>query len=390
MPGGLNVRTLVGAVYLPSVIYSIGQGAIVPVVVLSARALDASVGLAGLIVALVGIGQICADLPGGALAARFGERNAMVGASAVAAAALVACLLARSVWVLGPAVFVTGMAGAVWQLARQSYLTEIVPVAVRGRAMSTLGGMQRVGMFVGPFFGAGVMHVVGTPGAYAVHLAAAVVAAVALLVVPDVSRRHAGVAAGSTVSVVRRHWQVLRTLGFAVLLVGAVRASRQVVVPLWAEHIGLGATATSLVYGVSGAVDMLLFYPAGKVMDRYGRMWVAVPSMVVLGASHLLLPLTHVGVTLLLVAVLMGFGNGMGAGLVMTLGADASPASGRAAFLGAFRLAGDTGTAAGPALVSAVSAATALAPAVVTMGAVAALAVVALRLWVPRQVRGRT
>lgn len=384
MPGGLSVRTLVAAVYLPSVIYSVGQGAIIPVVALSARALGASVGVAGLVVALIGIGQICADLPGGALAARFGERNAMVAASAVAAVALVACLFARSLWVLGPAIFVTGMAGAVWQLARQSYLTEIVPVPIRGRAMSTLGGMQRVGMFVGPFVGAGVMHFVGTPGAYAVHLVAAVIAAVALLVVPDVSRQHTAVAAESTISVIRRHWPVLRTLGFAVLLVGAVRASRQVVVPLWAEHVGLGAAATSLIYGVSGAVDMLLFYPAGKVMDRYGRLWVAVPSMVVLGVSHLLLPLTHVAVTLLLVAVLMGFGNGMGAGVVMTLGADASPANGRAAFLGAFRLAGDSGTAAGPALVSAVSAATALAPAVVAMGAVAALAVATLHRWIPR------
>ncbi|MBO0828376.1 MAG: MFS transporter [Streptosporangiales bacterium] len=390
MPGGLSVRTLVAAVYLPSVIYSVGQGAILPVVALSARALGASVGVAGLVVALVGIGQICADLPGGALAARVGERNAMVAASAVAAVALVACLLARSLWLLAPAIFVTGMSGAVWQLARQSYLTEVVPVAVRGRAMSTLGGMQRVGMFIGPFVGAGVMHFVGMSGAYAVHLVAAVTATVALLLVPDVGRHHRAVGAGSTPSVVRRYWPVLRTLGLAVLLVSAVRASRQVVVPLWAEHVGLDATTISLVYGVSGAVDMLLFYPAGKVMDRYGRTWVAVPSMVVLGASHLLLPLTHAAGTLLAVAILMGFGNGMGAGVVLTLGADVAPAEGRPAFLGAFRLAADSGTAAGPAIVSAVSAATALAPAVVAMGAVAALAVAALRLWIPRQVRGRT
>lgn len=389
MPATWSIRTLIASVYAPSVVYSIGQGAIIPVVALSARGLGASVGVAGLVVALVGIGQICGDVPGGALSARFGERNAMVAAAGVAAVALVGCLLATSVWQLAVSVFVTGMAGAVWHLARQSYLAELVPVHVRGRAMSALGGMQRVGMFLGPFVGAGVMHFTGTKGAYAVHLVTAVAAAIALLVVPDVARRQDAPRV-STLTVIRQHWPLLRTLGLAALLFGAVRASRQVVVPLWADHIGLDPATTSLVYGVSGAVDMLLFYPAGKVMDRYGRMWIAVPSMLILGVAHLLLPLTHATLTLGAVAVLMGIGNGIGAGVVMTLGVDASPPVGRAAFLGAFRLAADSGTAAGPAVVSAVSAATALAPAVVAMGAVAVLAVGALRRWIPRQERGRT
>ena len=97
---------------------------------------------------------------------------------------------------------------------------------------------------------------------------------------------------------------------------------------------------------------MLLFYPAGSVMDRLGRKWVAVPSMFVLGLAHLLLPLTHSTVTLTAVALLMGVGNGLGAGVIMTLGADASPPVGRAQFLGAFRLFADTGNGAGPLLLA--------------------------------------
>lgn len=388
MPGAWSIRGLIASVYAPCLVYSIGQGAIIPVVALTARGLGASVGVAGLVVALIGIGQICGDVPGGALSSRFGERNAMVGAAVVAAVALVGCLLATSVWELAVAVFVTGMAGAVWHLARQSYLAELVPPGVRGRAMSTLGGMQRVGMFVGPFVGAGAMHLMGTKGAYAVNLAAALAAAIALLLVPDVARRHDAPPV-STVTVVRQHWPVLRTLGVAALMFGAVRASRQVVVPLWADHIGLSPTTTSLVYGISGAVDMLLFYPGGRVMDRYGRMWVAVPSMLVLGVAHLLLPLTHAVLSLTVVAALMGIGNGIGAGVVMTLGVDAAPATGRAAFLGAWRLAPDVGTAAGPAAVSAVTAATALAPAIVSIGVVAVLTVAALRRWIPRTRTGQ-
>ena len=185
-------------------------------------------------------------------------------------------------------------------------------------------------------------------------------------------------------SVVRTHLPVLRTLGFGVLLVGAARASRQVVVPLWAEQLGLSPAATSLVFGVSGAVDMLLFYPAGHVMDRYGRAFIAVPSMVVLGVAHLLLPLATEVRGLLVAAVLMGLGNGMGSGLVMTLGADASPAVGRSQFLGAWRLCADAGNAAGPLAVSAVAAASALTPAVLVMGGVSFVAAAVLARWVPQ------
>ena len=69
-------------------------------------------------------------------------------------------------------------------------------------------------------------------------------------------------------------------------------------------------------------------------MDRFGRAWVAVPSMVVLGVSLLLVPLTQSTAALLLVGLLMGVGNGMSSGLVMTLGADLAPPGQRPVFLG--------------------------------------------------------
>ena len=117
------------------------------------------------------------------------------------------------------------------------------------------------------------------------------------------------------------------------LAIGAVRAARQVVLPLWAVHIGLSPEVTSLVFGVASAVDMALFYPSGKVMDRHGRLAVAVPSMLVLGAAMAVLPLTGGLVTLTVVAMVMSFGNGIGSGIVMTLGADVAPPDNRRRFL---------------------------------------------------------
>jgi MFS family permease len=129
---------------------------------------------------------------------------------------------------------------------------------------------------------------------------------------------------------------------------------------------------------------MVLFYPAGGVMDRFGRSWVALPSMVVLAVGMVLLPLAHSFGTLTAVAVVLGIGNGIGAGLVMTLGADASPADGRVQFLGGWRLMADLGNAAGPAAISAITVAFPLGAAAVAMGAAALVGAGWLRVWLPR------
>jgi MFS family permease len=388
MADPVKLLKIAPAVYVPALLYGIGQGAIAPVVALSARDLGAAVATAGLVVAAAGLGQVVGDIPAGALTTRIGERRAMLGATGLVSVALVACLVVPNVWGLAIAIFATGLAAAVWGLARQAYLSEAVPIELRARALSTLGGVQRIGSFIGPFLGAFAMKFLGTDGAYWVHLVAAMLACVVLLSLPDIESVRRGRAARpivvqSTRAVITEHLPVLRTLGVGALLVGAVRASRQVVIPLWAEHIGLDPQTTSLIFGVSGAVDMLLFYPAGSVMDRFGRKWVAVPSMFVLGLAHLLLPLTHSAGALTAVALLMGIGNGLGAGVIMTLGADASPPVGRAQFLGAFRLFADTGNGAGPLLIAAVTALAGLAPAVLVMGLTGWAAATAMSRWIP-------
>ncbi|MCB5283142.1 MULTISPECIES: MFS transporter [unclassified Arthrobacter] len=387
-----SLRSIAVPAFGPALLFSIGEGAILPVVALSARDLGASVAVAALVVTLIGLGSWLFNLPASLITLKFGERWAIVGAAAAAAVALAAAALAPRVpeglWLLAGAMLVVGMAASVFALARQKYLTEAVPVLLRARALSTLGGVNRVGIFIGPFIGAAVMQFAGITGAYWVGVVAMAAAAALSVTIPDLVATPAvdgvPVRQATLRSVAVSHAGVFLTVGMGVLLLSALRASRQVVIPLWAEHLGMDATQASLIYGLSGAIDMLVFYPAGKLMDRKGRQWVAVPSTLIMGAAMLLIPLSSGFVGLLLAALLIGFGNGISSGLNMTLGADFSPDNGRGQFLGIWRFMADAGATGGPVLLSGVTALASLGAGVAATGVLGFAAAAVFAVTIPR------
>ncbi|WP_343394762.1 hypothetical protein [Candidatus Amarobacter glycogenicus] len=88
-------------------------------------------------------------------------------------------------------------------------------------------------------------------------------------------------------------------------------------------------------------------------MDRWGPQGRRPPLPLDYGGRHVPHPLSSGFASLVVVGLLIGFGNGLGSGIVMTLGADFSPEIGRAQFLGAWRVCGDLGTAGGPLVVAA-------------------------------------
>lgn len=393
-----QLRQVAIPAFAPTIINAIGHGAILPILALLARELGASVGQAAFAVALLGLGSLVASLPAGSLVARIGERRALVLAGIADAAAMVAAALAPDLVWLCVAVIASGMAWAVFLLARQGYLIKVAPVHLRARAMSTLGGSHRIGGFIGPMAGAGLLVWTGDLrsvfwlAAGMSLLAAAVVMAVPDLAASSAPGRGGGGAAPARATlrgVLREHRRVLVTVGSAVVVIGISRSLRLTVLPLWADHIGVSASVTSLVFGIAALVEIALFYPAGWTMDRFGRTVVAVPVVAAIGLGVVLMPLTGAVWSFTLMAVVMAIGNGMGSGIVMTLGADTSPEVGRAQYLGGWRLAGDIGTTAGPLLFSALVAVVHLAAACVLMGAACLLGATWVRYWVSQVERQR-
>lgn len=368
-----RMRSLGWSVYLPTFLFAVGQGATIPVIPLFATNLGASVALASLIVGLRGFGTMVFDLPSGALVSRFGERWAMLIGTLALGIVAVGAALTRSPLVFAGLVFVMGAAWSIWLLARLAYVTERAPVEVRGRAMSLLGGTNRIGNFIGPLIGGVLADRVGLASTFYFQAALAVSACVVMFVMigdgdapmieahGSLYRRFAGV--------LTEHHNVFLTAGVGTLIIQMLRAARSAALPLWGQHIGLSAGEISVIFSLTNAMEVVLFYPVGMMMDRLGRKWVAVPCLLIMAVGMAVVPLTSSFIGLALAGGLTGVGNGFGAGIVMTLGADFSPAIGRSEFLGVWRLVGDIGTTAGPAMIGGIAAAATLGVSLVSAGA---------------------
>lgn len=399
-------------VYLPTVLFSLGEGAVIPLIPVIASEMGADVAGAGLVASALVVGQLCGNLPAGWTVSRIGERFTMVVAGIIAMVSAVGLVFAPSIAVLAASVFLLGFCAAAFGLARHAFMTTRVPLEFRARALSLLGGSFRLGIFIGPFVAAGLLELFATEAA-AIWFFLACLAVMVLLVLlgPDPEktipvavtplRTGAGADSGEAVSgaipvagrtgIFRTMWQqreVLSRLGLAAASLSAVRSARQVVLPLWGLSLGLDSQTIALVVGISGAIDFALFYASGQVMDRFGRVWAAMPAMVLMGAGFIALSFTHDGDAAVLwfgmFAAMLGVGNGLSSGILLTLGADVAPKREPAAFLGSWRTLTDAGGAAAPLMVSAVTAVASLPIAAAVIGVVGLVGAFGFVRWIPR------
>jgi MFS family permease len=330
--------------------------------------------VAGLVVGAGGLGRLLFAVPAGGAASSLGDRRVLLLGAAIVAIAAAVGAFGASLFVLTLVTATIGAGTAFWQLGRYVLVSGAAPHAQRGRALSTIGGMNRIGLFIGPAVGAVVASTAGLAAAFAVQAIAALLAvAVAMTAlgspaaaVPPTEgrfpRRLARAAIDNRASLVRA--------APPIVILGLLRQSRHVFLPLWGAAIGLGVVEIGLVTTLSFLIDAALFYPVGAVMDRVGRKVVSVPCLALLAMSFIVLPFAGDAPSYALVGVLSGLGNGLGAGLVLTLGADLAPRTHRGEFLGVWHLVSDTGQVAGPLVSSAATGLVGLGAAALIVGAI--------------------
>lgn len=385
-----TLRALILPVYLPTLVLAFCDGLLIPVLPLLANEITPSLGLVGIVLGASAAGKLAMDLPAGALLGRLGRKGAMVLGIALLVLSTAGVVWVERVWTLAALQVVSGVGGALWNLSRHTYLAEVTRGGERGRAVSLFGGVNRIGTFLGPAVG-GLLA--ATLGLRAPFVLFTVLAAATLPLVIRFTEAGTRASAGASRRV--NPWPLLlarRDLflraGLGQLLAQGVRAGRRILIPLYgASVLGLGPDAIGFIISVAAAIDMSLFYPAGLLMDRRGRKWAIVPSFALQGLGMALVPLSGGGVGLALAASVIGLGNGLGAGTMMTLGADLAPEGALGEWLGAWRLAGDGGSMAGPLLVGAVAQVLSLPLAALTIAGVGAGAALVFAFGVPETLR---
>lgn len=382
---------LVLPVYAPTMLLAFGSGMLTPIWPLYAASLGASYAMIGVVLAARGIGTIIGDLPAGILVSKLGQRRLMLTGLAVIAICGLANSQARTIWQLFLFAMLEGIGAAFWNISRHAYLTHAAPPGQRGRAIATFGGIFRTGGLIGTAAGGLLGGYLGLRVPFMVYS----VIALLTMIFPALFGNDATIGASahggrrmSIWQVVRENYQVLMSAGVGQLFAQMIRSGRNIVVPLYGHDVlGLSVQSVGLVMSISSTVDALMFFPAGYIMDRFGRKYAYVSCFLIQAIGMALIPLTWNFTTLLLATSLIGFGNGLGSGTMMTLGADLAPSHALGEFLGIWRLIGDGGALGGPLLVGSIAEVLSLSPAIMVIAAVGLLSAGILGFFVPETLK---
>ena len=381
------LRSLVWPVYAPTLAQAVGMAATLPVIPLIALALGFTVPGAAALTMIAGLVGVVGPIPLGTLMTVVGERRAMIVTGiAVTVTQLGSLLLVEHARATGATPwhqggFIAGLvvwalAHEVWIIGRQAYLGSALPPELRARGMSTFGGMMRIGLVVGPLLGAGIIAL-GNEG-WVIGLDAAAMALATVMVASSMLPGDQGHArptvrqASGRLPVAPSPHAPGRTAGVTMVLAGLAtvpltmsRVCRPLILPLLGAMLGLRGDEISLVFAVAAVVEIAMFVPAGTLMDRYGRTAVLVPCLLFSGAGYLLLAALTGAVAdpsraasfwvLIASAGLVAFGNGFGAGIVMTLGVDLAPEEHRTRHLARWTTISGAGRLVAPGLVAVVT-----------------------------------
>ena len=352
------LRRLVLPVYLPVVANTLALGMLVPVLPLYLSEEGLSLGQTSVVLAGIGIGAAAGALPAGSLLARFDERTVVVWALLLTAASTAAVGLTTSVVALLALRITTGAANGAMRLSRQTYVTRRVEDGMRGRAMSLIGGSFRIGLLVGPLLGGVLVDAFGFATCFAAAGVLRLIGLPPTLRASDPPLRDAAIArtTGGLIEGVRRHWRLLLVAGVVPMLMMTVREGRFVVVPLIGDELGLSPTEIGAVVTVSTGADALLFPVAGWLMDRFGRLYAIVPSVALIATGLVLVGLAESAGMVVAGGAVIGIGNGMSAGTMLTLGSDLAPSDAPGPFLAGIGAIQDGGRILGPLIVGAVAA----------------------------------
>lgn len=378
-PAGLRILTWMCVLIA---VNQLGFGSIVPALALYARSFGVTQSAIGLAIAVYGLARFLVAVPAGRLADRFGRRSTLAIGGLVSALGNVLCALAPTYPTFVGARFVAGAGAALVLTTGLIVLADISTPGNRGRMMSVYQGVFIFAVGIGPFPGGLLATHWGLAAPFLAYAATSLLASgVAWLAIPEtrpvqlIDRREGAEVPFHTqlrLLTIRRGFLLVSLIAFvnAVARTGALFN----IIPILArDRLALDPGRIGFGLALASVVGLALAYPAGVLVDRFGRKIVIVPATIMSGASLLLFLFAPTYAWFLVACAAWSVAMGISGAAPAAYAADTAPGGMNAAALSTYRMLADLGYVVGPI---------ALGLAADLAGADAALAVAALLLTV--------
>lgn len=338
----------------------LGFGSIVPVVPLYAQSFGVSQTLIGMTIAVYGFARFAGSVPTGWLADRFGRRWSLAAGGGVTVIGNVICGLAPNFELFLTGRLVAGFGAAMVLVSGQIILADITTPERRGRTMAIYQGVFLFAVGFGPLPGGLLAEWGGLSFPFFVYSvlggAAALIALARLEETwhyrrPDEeeSELRPSFFGQMKLVVADRAFLLVCLVSFAQFF--ARTGALFNLVPIRAENaMQLNPSQIGLGLAFSSVISLILAYPSGYLVDRFGRKTVIVPSNLISAVGLLMFAITGGLGWFLLASFVWAIGAGLAGAAPAAYAADVAPKGMQAAAMGTYRMMADTGYVVGPAL----------------------------------------
>lgn len=338
----------------------LGFGSIVPVVPLYAREFGVSSTAIGLTIAIYGAARFLMNVPTAQIADRYGRRVALATGGAITVTGNLVCALADSYWLFLGGRFISGAGAAMVITGTQIVVTDLSVPANRGRLMAIYQGTFTVAVGLGPLPGGFLAEYFSLATPFFLYsILGGGVAALAWARIPETRGLDAAgiVIRGSQVPLGQQLRLLTAQIGFLLVAIVSFTAffartgALFNLIPTLANskldltpgQIGIGLALISI-------VGLILAYPSGMLVDRFGRKSVIVPSTLISGVSLVMFAIAPSFLWFLLSCFAWAVSVGIAGPAPAAYAADSAPAGMNASAMGLYRMLADAGYVAGPLL----------------------------------------
>lgn len=348
------------AIFIATFFYQLGVAMTIPFIPLFAKELGASIELIGMIVAARSFGSMISNIPGGIILNHVRIRTIML--TALSGASLFAILRSFSP---APVLLLVmsllfGFCSSLWQLTRLTFLREeISSEAQRGKILANIGGVFRITRVISPFIGGFLIHISGFRLVFLIQGLLILPGFLVILFMLPKGNPPAKLNRHETVFQLTAHFRHHKSdifIGFLGMLgLTLSRASRDMLVPVWADSLGMTVTAIGTLSSIAAVFEIFMVLPGGWICAHKGSKWAALLTTTLLSTAICLFPIARTVPILIAVVLFSALANGLGSGINMIVGSRLAPLKHPALFFSIWRFFTDGGLAAGPFLVGSIA-----------------------------------